>query len=494
MKKSYGNFAAGLSAVLLLAFVRSVAAQGSPEIVWQGTHTGYVRYTTFSPDGQQLASGGDDKKNKLWQASDGTLLRTITHCSGVGCRGPTFGCYSPDSQQLATSGVKFWRASDGTLLRTLGIEGTLAFSSDWQLIASSVTTSTYPSQTRTITLFRQSDGSQIWTNPSAGGGATSFSPDGQLIASIGFQGIDIFQASDGTLVRNIVGPRGSVLAFSRDGQFIATNGGSGGSYRYDETIKIYRVSDGSLVRTFTATGVVTSIVFTPDGQTMIASSWDSNEDPVHGFLPSTGTIRLWRVSDGALLRTYDQNTGTSANALSVSADGQFFAYSHESTVVMARIPASFCACSISPTSVNLPANGGSGSVNVTAPPECSWTASSRVGWITLTGNISGTGNGTVTYTTSGGADGITGLLIIAEQAFPVHLGSDPCAYVVSPTNPTWSSFGGTGGVGVQTLSGCGWTAASNDSWITITKINHDSGNGGLTYSVAPNSGPARPER
>lgn len=491
MRKSFRNFTAGLSIVLLIASARAMSAQGSPDIVWLGTHTGYVRYTAFSPDGQQLASGGDDKKNKLWQASDGMLLRTITHCSGLSCNGPTFGLYSPDSQQLATSGVKVWRASDGTLIRTLGIGGTLAFSPDFQSIASSVTTSSYPSQNRTMTLFRASDGSQVWTKASAGGGATSFSPDGHLLASIGFQGIDIFQASDGTLVRNIVGPRGSVLAFSRDGQLIATNGGSGGSYRYDETIKIYRVSDGSLVRTFTASGVVTSIVFTPDGQTMIASSWDSNEDPVNGFLPSTGAIRLWRVSDGALLKTYDQNTGTSANALSVSADGQFFGYSHESTVVVARIPTNSCIFSISPASANLPENGGSGSVDVTAPPGCHWTASSRVDWITLTGNTSGTGNGTVTYTTNDGGDGITGLLIIAEQAFPVHLGSDPCAYVVSPTNATWSSFGGTGGVGVETLSGCGWTAASNDSWITISRINHDSGNGGLTYVVAPNGGPAR---
>ncbi len=490
MRKSYQNFAARLGIMFLIASARAMSAQGNPDIVWQGTHTGFVRYTAFSPDGQQLASGGDDKKNKLWQTSDGTLLRTITPCSGLSCNGPTLGIYSPDSQQLATSGLKFWRVSDGTLIRTLGIGGTVAFSPDFQNIASSVTTSSYPSQTRTITSFRASDGSQVWTKPSAGGGATSFSADGQLVASIGFQGIDIFQASDGSLVRNIVGPRGNVLAFSRDGQFLATNGGAGGSYRYDQTIKIYRVSDGALVRTFTATGTVTSIVFTPDGQTMIAGSSDSNEDPVNGFLPATGTIRFWRVSDGALLKTYDQNTGTSANAVAVSADGHLFSYSHDSTVVVARIPDSFCAFSISPTSANLPESGGSGSVNVIAPPGCSWSATSRVDWITLTGNTSGTGNGTVTYSASGGSE-ITGSLIIAEQAFPIHLGSDPCSYAVSPTTATWSSFGGTGGVGVQALSGCGWSAASNDSWITITKIKNDSGSGGLTYSVAPNSGSSR---
>src|SRR5437762_6927347 len=292
--------AAKLGAVLLIAGVRSISAQGSPDIVWQGQHAGYVRYTAFSPDGQQLASGADDRKNILWQASDGTPVRTITQCSGVGCRGSAFGFYSPDGQQLATAGIKFWNVADGTLARTLGIGGTIAFSPDWQFIASSINSGgAYGTQTRSITLFR-SDGSQVWQNSNSGGGATVFLPDGQSLATIGFQGIDILRVSDGSLIRNIVGPRGVNLVVSPDGQFLATNGGAGGSFQWDDTIKIYRVSDGALVRTLTGTGVVTSIVFTPDSQTLIASSWDSNYDPVNGYIPATGSIRFWRLSDGAL--------------------------------------------------------------------------------------------------------------------------------------------------------------------------------------------------
>jgi WD40 repeat protein len=474
-------------ALLLLGAARSIVAQGSPDIVWQGQHAGYVRYTTFSPNGQQLASGADDKKNILWQASDGALVRSIAQCSGTGCRGSAFGFYSPDSQQLATAGVKFWNLSDGTLARTLTAGGTIAFSPDWQYIASSVTVSTYPSQTRSITLFRN-DGSQLWKNDSAGGGATVFSPDGQLVATIGFAGIDLFRAADGALVRTIVGPRGAVLVFSADGQFLATNGGSGGAFQYDDTIKIYRVSDGALIRTLTGTGVVNSIVFTPDSQTMISSSWEPNQDPVNGYIPSTGSIRFWRMSDGALLRTYDENTGTSANALSVSPDGKLFSYSHDSTVFVARVPSLSCAFSISPAGANLPVEGGSGAVNVSAPAGCSWRAVSRVNWITLTGQTSGTGNGTVTFTaTSSSPLGMTDFIIVAEQTFPVRLGPDPCSYAVSPTSSTWTAAGGTGAVGVQSPGHCGWSAASNDDWITITKINHDNGGGAVTYSVAPSA-------
>jgi uncharacterized delta-60 repeat protein len=469
---------------IVLAGIRSVVAQGSPDLVWQGQHAGYVRYTTFSPDGQQLASGGDDRKNILWRASDGTQQRSITQCSGVGCRGSTFGFYSPDGQQLATAGIKYWRVADGTLARTLSIGGMVAFSPDWQFIASSIATSSYPSQTRSIALFR-SDGSQVWKNSSAGGGATVFSPDGHLIASIGFAGIDLIRPADGSVVRTIVGPRGANMVFSHDGQFLATNGGGGGLFQWDDTIKIYRVSDGTLVRTLSGTGVVTSIIFTPDDQMLINSSWDSNQDAVNGYLPSTGSIRFWRVSDGALLKTYDQNTGTSANALSVSPDGKLFGYSHDSTVVVARVPSLSCSFSISPAGANLPTNGGSGSINISAPSGCSWSAVSRVSWIALTGATDGDGNGTVTFTAEEGSSGLTGLIIVAEQTFVVRLGADPCTFTVNPTSSSWSADGGTAAIGVQTPSGCGWTAQSNDDWITITKISRDNGGGGVTYSVAP---------
>src|SRR5947209_14484513 len=150
------RLAARAISVLLLLLVCAVAAyaQGSPDVVWQGQHTGFLRYTVFSPDGQLLISGGDDRTNKVWQAADGTPLRTITQCGGVGCSGPTFGFISPDGQTLLTSGLRFWRISDGTLLRRLGIGGNVAISPDWQFIVSSSFSSSYPGNaTRTTTLF-----------------------------------------------------------------------------------------------------------------------------------------------------------------------------------------------------------------------------------------------------------------------------------------------------------------------------------------------------
>jgi WD40 repeat protein len=67
---------------------------------------------------------------------------------------------------------------------------------------------------------------------------------------------------------------------------------------WDRTIRLWRVSDGALVRTLTGHTSVNSVAFSPDGS-LIASGSDDR------------TIRLWRVSDGALVRTLTGHTDMS---------------------------------------------------------------------------------------------------------------------------------------------------------------------------------------
>jgi hypothetical protein len=54
-----------------------------------------------------------------------------------------------------------------------------------------------------------------------------------------------------------------------------------------------------------------------------------------------------------------------------------------------------CTFSISPTQENVAATGASGRITVTADNGCSWSASSPVSWITITGGANATGNGAV---------------------------------------------------------------------------------------------------
>ena len=66
-----------------------------------------------------------------------------------------------------------------------------------------------------------------------------------------------------------------------------------------------------------------------------------------------------------------------------------------------------------------------------------------------------------------------------------------CTYSVSPSSAAFQQAGGTASIVVTVGAGCTWTAVSNDSWITVTGGAAGSGNGTVTYSVAPYTGRPR---
>ncbi|MDX2033404.1 MAG: proprotein convertase P-domain-containing protein [Blastocatellia bacterium] len=61
-----------------------------------------------------------------------------------------------------------------------------------------------------------------------------------------------------------------------------------------------------------------------------------------------------------------------------------------------------------------------------------------------------------------------------------------CSYTAAPTTQSVAAAGGTGTVTVTTTAECGWTAASNVPWISVTAGTPGSGNGTVSYTVAAN--------
>jgi WD40 repeat protein/subtilase family serine protease len=138
--------------------------------------------------------------------------------------------------------------------------------------------------------------------------SVAFSPDGSLIASgSNDRTIRLWRVSDGALVRTLTGHTYPVtsVAFSPDGSLIASGS-------EDRTIRLWRVSDGALVATLTGhTDWVSSVAFSPDGSLLASGSGD-------------GTIRLWRVSDGALVATLTGHTSP-VYSVAFSPDGSLIA-------------------------------------------------------------------------------------------------------------------------------------------------------------------------
>ncbi|WP_320178476.1 BACON domain-containing protein [Roseovarius pacificus] len=152
-----------------------------------------------------------------------------------------------------------------------------------------------------------------------------------------------------------------------------------------------------------------------------------------------------------------------------------------------------CTYAIAPGNNTVGAGGVSGAtVDVSTVSGCTWTAVSNNGWITVAGGASGSGNGQVTYDVAANiGPARTGTITVAGETHTVNQ-ADGCTFAIAPSSQSVAASGATGAsLGVTAGVGCAWTAVSNDSWITVTAGGSGTGNGSVTYDVAPTTGPAR---
>lgn len=140
-----------------------------------------------------------------------------------------------------------------------------------------------------------------------------------------------------------------------------------------------------------------------------------------------------------------------------------------------------------------PSSGGTGTVNVTAPAGCNWTAASNDDWIIIVSSPGGNGNGGISYELRENFTGSprTGTLTVAGHTLTVIQDGDvsgDCIYTLSRQFESFAAAGGIGSFDVITEERCAWAATSNVSWITITSGQAGIATGTVSYSVAANPG------
>ena len=154
-------------------------------------------------------------------------------------------------------------------------------------------------------------------------------------------------------------------------------------------------------------------------------------------------------------------------------------------------PVSKCQVSLTAPSV-VDAGGGTATVAVTTQPECAWNASTTVNWISGLSPASGQGTGNLAFRVAAN-DGTTA----READIRVNEGSvrvsqrAPCRFDLRPVSQTLGASGGGGSVIIAAASDCTWSATTDASWISLSAPLSGSGNGTISFIIAPNSGPQR---
>lgn len=203
-------------------------------------HTSIIHTVEFSPKGDLIASGSQDKTIKLWKP-DGSFVKTLTgHQDGI-----VNIAFSPRQPLLASASydktIKLWN-TNGLLVNTL-------------------------------------------TGHRDGVIAVSFSPTEDKLVSSSFDQTIKLWTTEGKLLKTIAAHREKIktVVFSPDGQRFASGS-------KDNTVKIW-TSDGTLLKTLTGhQAEIMSVAWSPDGQTLASGSRDK-------------TIKLWS-REGKLIHTF----------------------------------------------------------------------------------------------------------------------------------------------------------------------------------------------
>jgi WD40 repeat protein len=233
----------------------------------------------FSPDNSLLATGGQDKMVRVWDARDGALIAELAGHEHI----VTTVAFNPATGVLASAGydqtVRFWDVR----------------------------------QRKQISIIDTEHGGQITS--------MAFSPDGSILATAGTDwSVRLFNTSTHAQIRVLMAPNESMddIAFSPDGKTIATASSKGDKVHLG---RLWNVQTGQRIADLTGhRDWVRGVAFSPDSTIVLTTSADS-------------TIRKWNAANGVALDTYTDVSGY-GNSISVRPDGSMLAVAEGKDVVL----------------------------------------------------------------------------------------------------------------------------------------------------------------
>jgi hypothetical protein len=185
---------------------------------------------------------------------------------------------------------------------------------------------------------------------------------------------------------------------------------------------------------------------------------------------------------GTLVYSVDPNSTTFVRSGTLTIGGQAFQITQDALA---------CSVTVDTSALGSPygSTGGTGSIGITTNgTNCSWSASSPVGWATVT-PTSGNGNATLGVVIGSNASSSTARntsLTVAGQTINISQAGTTCTYSLEAGSGSAPAVGGSGSVRVIAPAVCGWGATSGATWLTI-QSSGTTGTSEVQFAAAQNT-------
>ncbi|HBI46096.1 MAG TPA: hypothetical protein DDY78_25060 [Planctomycetales bacterium] len=275
----------------------SLRKLGDKEVSIQFTgHEGSVNAAALTPDGKKLFTHGSDRTIRVWDTTTGKELRRLDKTPETPCQLVP----APDASSVLTvvgyaSSMQCWDVTSGKVRWTARMDKDGFVQAKFLPGGNTVVTGHGSGRLRQ---WEVSTGKEQKVVRAIFDGTIShmvLSPDGKTLATSSNQnGMNqkVYLWDAATLTPKAVQPGHTqqivAAAFSPNGRIVATSA-------LDRTVRLWEPRTGRLIRTIeTPTNACRSLVFTPDGKTLITANGYSVE----------GEVRFWEVETGKEIRKF----------------------------------------------------------------------------------------------------------------------------------------------------------------------------------------------